>query len=73
MSYSKTGRNYQSVPKKIVHMPVEQSISSTTEEEELKSNDTTSVVALGSGTPDMSQSLIRATESTYVLSMLLKF
>ena len=37
-----------------VEMPVEQSISSTTEEEELKSNDTTSVVASGTGTPDMS-------------------
>ena len=36
-----------------VEMPVEQSISSTTEEE-LKSNDTTSVVASGTGTPDMS-------------------
>ena len=31
-----------------------QSISSTSEEEELKSNNTTSVVALGTGTPDMS-------------------
>ena len=37
-----------------VEMPVEQSISSTSEEEELKSNDTTSVVASGTGTPDMS-------------------
>ena len=37
-----------------VEVPVEQSISSTSEEEELKSNDTTSVVALGTGTPDMS-------------------
>ena len=40
-----------------VEMPVEQSISSissTTEEEELKSNDTTSVVASGTGTLDMS-------------------
>ena len=36
-----------------VEMPVEQSISSTTEEE-LKSNDITSVVASGTGTPDMS-------------------
>ena len=35
-----------------VEMPVEQSISSTSEE--LKSNDTTSVVASGTGTPDMS-------------------
>ena len=44
--------------KKIMQMPVEvsveQSISSTSEEEELKSNDTTSDVALGTGTPDMS-------------------
>ena len=31
-----------------VEVPVEQSIYSTSEEEELKSNDTTSVVALGS-------------------------
>ena len=42
--------------KKIMQMPVEmpvlQSISSTSEE--LKSNDTTSVVASGTGTPDMS-------------------
>ena len=37
-----------------MQMPVEQSISSTTEEEELKSNDTTSVVASGTGTPDSS-------------------
>ena len=37
-----------------VEVPVEQRISSTSEEEELKSNDTTSVVALGTGTPDMS-------------------
>ena len=37
-----------------VEMPVEQIISSTSEEEELKSNDATSVVALGTGTPDMS-------------------
>ena len=36
-----------------VEMPVEQSISSTSEE--LKSNDTTSVVASGTGTPDMSR------------------
>ena len=35
-----------------VEMPVEQSISSTSEEEELKSNDTTSVVASGTGTLD---------------------
>ena len=35
-----------------VEMPVEESISSTSEEEELKSNDTTSVVALGTGTLD---------------------
>ena len=41
--------------KKIMQMPVEQSISSTSEEEELKAmTDTTSVVALGTGTPDMS-------------------
>ena len=39
-----------------VEMPVEQNISSTSEE--LKSNDTTSVVASGTGTPDMSQSLV---------------
>ena len=37
--------------KKIMQMPVEQSISSTSEEE-LKSNDTTSVVASGTGTLD---------------------
>ena len=39
-----------------VEVPVEQIISSPqmTEEEELKSNDITSVVALGTGTPDMS-------------------
>ena len=37
-----------------VEVPVEQSISSISEEEELKSNDTTSVVASGTGTPDMS-------------------
>ena len=37
-----------------VEILVEQSITSTTEEEELKSNDTTSVVASGTGTPDMS-------------------
>ena len=35
-----------------VEMPVEQSISSTSEEEELKSNDTTSVFASGTGTLD---------------------
>ena len=41
-----------------VEVPVEQSmtISSTSEEEELKSNDTTSVIALGTGTPDMDMS-----------------
>ena len=50
-----------------VEMPVEQSISSTSEEEELKSNDTTSVVASGTGTPDMS------VESTsYVVSLLFR-
>ena len=52
-----------------VEVPVEQSISGTSEEEELKSNDTTSVVALGTGTTDMS--LIRTAESTsYVVSLL---
>ena len=54
-----------------VEVPVEQSISSTSEEEELKSNDTTSVVALGTGTPNMSiygyeLSHIRTAESTCV-------
>ena len=54
-----------------VEMPVEQSISSTSEEEELKSNDTTSVVASGTGTPDMS--LLRTAESTsYVVSLLFR-
>ena len=58
---SKMGRNLVDIQcrKKIMQMPVEvpveQSISSTSEEEELKSNDTTSVVALGTGTPDMSK------------------
>ena len=48
----------------MVEVPVEQSISSTSEEEELKSNDTTSVVAL---------SLIRTAESTsYVVSLLFR-
>ena len=56
-----------------VEMPVEQSISSTSEEEELKSNDTTSVVASGTGTPDMSYSLLRTAESTsYVVSLLFR-
>ena len=54
-----------------VEMPVEQSISSTSEE--LKSNDTTSVVASGTGTPDMSSSLLRTAESTsYVVSLLFR-
>ena len=48
---SKMGRNCVQCRKKIMQMPVEPSISSTTEEEELKSNDTTSVVASGTGTP----------------------
>ena len=37
-----------------VEVPFEQSISSTSEKEELNSNDTTSVVAFGTGTLDMS-------------------
>ena len=56
-----------------VEMPVEQSISSTSEE--LKSNDTTSVVASGTGKPDMimSLSLLRTAESTsYVVSLLFR-
>ena len=54
-----------------VEVPVEQRISSTSEEEELKSNDTTSIVAPGTGTPDMSLSLVRTAESTsYVVSLL---
>ena len=56
---SKMGRNFvSSARKKIMQMPAEmpfeQSISSTSDKEELKSNDTPSVVALGTGTPDMS-------------------
>ena len=54
-----------------VEMPVEQSISSTTEEE-LKSNDTTSVVASGTGTPDMSLSILTAESTSYVVSLLFR-
>ena len=53
-----------------VEMPVEQSISSTSEEEELKSNDTTSVVASGTGTLD---ELLRIAESTSYLCCVTAF
>ena len=56
-----------------VEVPVEQIISSPqmTEEEELKSNDITSVVALGTGTPDMSLLLI-AESTSYVVPLLFR-
>ena len=54
-----------------MEVPVEHSTPSTSEEEEqLKSNDTTSVVASGSGTTDMNLSLFQTTESTFVVSLL---
>ena len=61
--------------KKVIQMPmevpVEHSTPSTSEEEEqLKSNDTTSVVASGNGTTDMNLSLYRTDESTFVVSLL---
>ena len=78
MSHSKTGRNYVSTVQcrmKIMLMPrevpVEQSISSTTSEE-LKSNDTIWVVASWTGTPDMGSSLLRTTESIYIVSLLFR-
>ena len=53
-----------------MEVPVEHSTPSTSEEEQLKSNDTTSVVASGTGTTDMNLSLFRTAESTFVVSLL---
>ena len=53
-----------------MEVPVEHSTPSTSEEEQLKSNDTTSVVASGSGTTDMNLSLFRTPESTFAVSLL---
>ena len=44
-------------------------LSSTSEEEQLKNTDTTSVVVSGSGTTDMSSSFFRTTELTFVVSL----